>query len=167
MRWIIALLFFALPLPAQTWVPLASEYQGIDIPSGTTIQARYGCIGSWSKTITIAGPQTQLQVYPNATGMPTGITDAACASRSLQALEGATASTITVHTYTNPPTTKTVIIPASGPPPPPPTPTSITIPANGTCTATINGIATPCTFTINATGVLIITAASLGVTVTP
>lgn len=145
------LLMFSLPAQTPTWIPIGSLFNTFNFSAGTfTIQ--YGCAGT---SITIVGPQTNRQFGSG--------------SCPVQIQQQPTGFTVGVNTWdgANYVLSATKDIPASGAVPPPPVPASITIPTTSTCIATINGTSVPCSFTIDPNGSLIITASSLGITVTP
>lgn len=174
MKTLIALLILSLPLSAQTvtWSPtIGYEWQSLyNFPAGTFI-VQYGCTGKWSPPFTFKGPLSNLSIDYRFVGLKadiTGCPGAAGASGQpgAQVQLQSKAFNIGVRTWTGTvygvAVTKT--IPASTITPPP---TSITIPANGTCTAIVNGVSTPCAFVINPSGNLTVTAGTLGVTVKP
>lgn len=138
MKILLALLLTA-SLHAQTTV--ASEYQGLTVPAGITLNAQYGCGTTWTP-ITIKGPQTQLQVYP---GPLAGVKDVAGCLNVLQVFSGSIAIPLTVFTYGTSTTSASVTVPATTTTA---SPTTVTFPINGTCTTTYNAATNSLVLTI-------------------
>ncbi len=178
MKLLIALLLFAFPLAAQTapaWTTLGYEwYNTFDLPSGT-FTLRLGCVGKWTGTKTTTGPISNATLDYTYFGLKTDVvgcpgSSVAFGRPSIQVLQNPSSFTVGIHTWNGhvygPAVPKT--IPAfTGTIPSPLPPQSITIPAVGTCAATINSSAATCSYTINPAGSLVITAGSISITVGP
>lgn len=85
---------FAQSMPSG-YIPVANEYQSIDVPAGAKLTAEYGCSGAWSKPFTLSGPLTGVGVQPSS--FPGAVDASLCNKNILIILEATVPVTVTVH----------------------------------------------------------------------